>query len=341
MIKYDLKRFIRTKSALFWAIAFPIFLLTMFHFVIQNSGNDISVDITISPDNKELPIYQSISILNTTLGTPEMEGGIQTPTYIDEDNTLHLYEKDARNIIVRSIADGMVQMKAFGQNARNIDFNAQYVKNISPRGKGSYDVFYYALLAMIGVYSAYSILYSLELVLANQSTIGIRTEVSSMKRWKLLISYMLSAFFQNAFAIFIIIAYAVFILNINLFMDSLTSIFLIIILLNAFGICLGLFVRVIGTGNTLLKFLILNGSILLLSFLAGLMEGDMRIIILEKAPILSKLNPLSAVTNALFRLNIIGDDSLILPTTITILVEATVLFTISVIIMRRRQYEHL
>jgi ABC-2 type transport system permease protein len=76
-----------------------------------------------------------------------------------------------------------------------------------------------------------------------------------------------------------------------------------------------------------------------LSFLSGLMSVDMKILIDKKIPILGKINPISILTNNLYRINILGNTSNLGQGIALLVLYSLILMSASYIFIRRRQYD--
>ena len=76
-----------------------------------------------------------------------------------------------------------------------------------------------------------------------------------------------------------------------------------------------------------------------LSFLSGLMNAEIKILIDQKAPLLSKYNPIAIVSNSLYRINLLEVTSNLTAGMLILLVYSIILIGISFLFLRRSQYD--
>ncbi len=122
-----------------------------------------------------------------------------------------------------------------------------------------------------------------------------------------------------------------YILKIDLLMNLKYSIILIIIG-NLFGVSLGIFIGASNKKSMNTKILIGVASTLFLSFLSGLMGPWVKTLIDEHIPILARINPISIISDNLYRINLlestksVGEGILILSIYCVILISTSYMF---------------
>jgi ABC-2 type transport system permease protein len=112
-----------------------------------------------------------------------------------------------------------------------------------------------------------------------------------------------------------------------------------IILGNLFGVSLGVFIGVSNKKSGNVKTLISIALTLFLSFLSGMMGPDIKVIIDMKFPILGKINPISIITDNLYRVNLLDSTKSVGEGIFLLSVYSIVLISISYVFLRRRNYD--
>lgn len=80
---------------------------------------------------------------------------------------------------------------------------------------------------------------------------------------------------------------------------------------------------------------------LFLSFLSGLMSPDIKLAIDKNIPILGKINPISIVSNTLYRINMLGNAKDLSQGIILLGAYSLALMGVSYLFLRRNQYDSL
>ncbi len=338
-----LKNIVRDKSFIFWQVAFPLIMVTL--FTIAFSGliypETFQLDIAVNADNANLPIYRMISVLNVTpLEQAAAEKALndrQITAYIRADNSILVAENGTAATIIASIVDQVEQVKTLGYDFRQLNFTRDFLGN--GKQTNHYDNFYtpfYALIAMNAMYAAFSILEIGISYTANLSAVGQRVEMAPLKKIQFLGSGLLMAIAINLTTNLVCIGYVKLVLKLPIFNQLGLSI-LLILAVNIFGAAFGLLINTLRFSYNIKNALIVVGS-LALSFLSGMMIVRLRAMILQKAPILATINPISLATTTLFRLNMLADSSGYYQAIAIILAISALLFGIAITILRRRRY---
>ncbi len=335
---------IRDKDFIFWQVAFPIIMVTM--FTIAFSGliypDSFELNIAVNADNPHLPIYQMIPILNiekleqSTAETKLKEQ--QIVAYIRSDNSILVEQNGMSATIIASIVDQIEQVKSLGYDYRQLNFMRNFLSN--NKQSNHYDAYYtpfYAIIAMNAMYAAFTILEVGISYTANLSAIGHRVEMAPQQRWRLFGSALLMSIAINFTTNLLCIGYVKLVLRLPIF-DQLGLSMLIILAVNLFGAALGLVINTLRFDYKI-KSAIIVASSLALSFLSGMMIITLRAFILKNIPILAMINPVSLATTTLFRLNMLGDSSSYYQSIVIILAIAALLFGLAIIMLRRRRYD--
>lgn len=335
---------LRDRSFIFWSLVFPIFMFTVFNFAFSGL---IKPDVTIyrvavDANNQYIAIFKSIDILDVV---PMDQGAAQEAleskqviAYIDQNNDLLVMNNSMASTIVYSIVNQIKQTEVLAVHYRNFDFITDYHKQVAKQEENkAYYVSFYALMAMIGIYGAYGVLEYVTLYMANLSATGQRIEMARIGKFKLVISALVYSLLINFSANLIGLVYAVYVLKLPLIKAWLPSLLLILVL-NIFGAALGLVIALSNRLSYQIKNSMITVTALVLSFMSGMMSISVRTMILEKAPFLAWLNPISMVTTALFRANALDDFTGYGLAISFILAISAAFIIISTMVLRRRKY---
>ncbi len=340
------KHIIRDKNFIFWQLTFPIILLSLFYMAFSGliHPDSVEIDIAVAKDNQYLPIYRSISVLNLkNFNAEDAEQAIEEQeisAYIDADNHILVGRNGTVSTIVSSIVDQIEQINALNIDYRTINFSRDFIKNNkSTETANAMFIPFYAAIAMNAIYAAFIMSEVVLYYTANLSNVGQRIEMAPLKKLNLFGVACLMAIVINLAANLLSLAYIKLVLHLEIFTNIPLSI-LMIIVLNIFGVALGLFISTTRF-DYVIKNVMVTITTLAMAFLSGMMVQSLRTLILRKAPILAIINPVSSATTALFRLDSFGDSTGHFPTIGTILLLSVLLFATAIVILRRRKYVNL
>lgn len=107
------------------------------------------------------------------------------------------------------------------------------------------------------------------------------------------------------------------------------------------GVSLGFAVGSFGRMSTKAKEGVAMSVSMLSCFFSGLMEGDMKAIVAEKAPWFNEINPAALISDAFYCLNIYDDYDRYIKKNITMIILAVIFVIIGFMLTRRRKYASL
>ncbi len=340
------KHIVRDKNFIFWQVAFPIILVSLFYMAFSGliHPDSVEIDIAVADDNNYLPIYRMISVLNVeTLDAEAAKQAIEKQdisAYIDADNHILVGRNDTTSSIISSIVDQIEQVNALNIDYRTINFSRDFIKNNkSTETANAMLIPFYAAIAMNAIYAAYIMLEVVLYYTANLSSVGQRLEMAPLKKLKLFGIACLMAIVINLTVNLITVAYIKLVLRLEMFNNLPLSI-LMIVALNIFGVTLGLLISRTRF-DYVIKTVMITVTTLFMAFLSGMMVQSLRTLILRKAPIIAKLNPVSIATTTLFRLDSFADTTGYFSAIGLIVILSALLFTTAIVIMRRRKYVNL
>ena len=129
-----------------------------------------------------------------------------------------------------------------------------------------------------------------------------------------------------------------FVLKIN-FGGDIPMIFLTTIFATLLGTSLGFFIGNIGSFGIDKKESILVWISLLACALSGLMYGDLKVIITEKAPIINKINPAAVISDSYYCLNMFGTGSSFFEKILFMIILSAVFISLGMFLGRRNSYD--
>lgn len=329
-----LKCIFRNKEVLFWNYMFPILLATCFFFAFNNlyKAEDFET-IKIAYDNQGAAEDEFGAVLS---GAEITEGKKMVDiTYCDEQEAkkllengeitgyiigsekpeLFIKENGMNETILKSVLDQYRQMQvtvhtimAQNPNAVNegliddIMNHNNFVENIrNQKNPDSLLIYFYALLAFTCIYAAGGGLDEVINIQADQSIRGARVNVSPINKMKLFLCNLAAAYTSQIISILLLFFYMYYGIKVK-FGDNLTYLLLACLIGSlagmTMGACIGVWVKKKAeVKEAMLTVIILGGG-----FLSGMMVADMKYLVALKAPLLSYINPVNLVSDAMYSL---------------------------------------
>ena len=341
-----LKICVNNKQNIFWTLMFPIILGTLFTIafggifetykfeeiktavvfdtddeqVISNAKNVLE---NISNDGKKLLDIQYLEYAEAEalLKDGEKVNGI---IRVKEDGklTLDIVSNGVLSTIQQSIVTGYNQnvtmiekvAKEHPENLyeviKSVSESTSYVlpKSLGGDNKDPFISYFYNLLAMTTLFASMHSLRIGNNTQANMSKVGARANASPVRRMSFQIAGFIASYLVSLAVVEIGLTVMIFVLKVE-FGGDILMIYLTSALATLLGVSLGFFVGNLGSFSLDKKEGILVGITLLGCALSGLMYGDMKIIIAEKAPIINKINPTAVISDSYYALNMLGVGS--------------------------------
>ncbi len=358
-IKYELKIFLGNYSNMFWMIAFPLLLLTVFTIVfsgIRFKEFDLKKVSVAYNEEAFMPLYfveapkefpnmaalDKSSIENSLFKGEAMEKDEalealkddRIDVYVDKDLSMVISKNGINQMIMDEVLTTSKQISSLNLPFTAYDFNRSYVEN-SGQKYSPIDVLFYSLFAMVSLYGAYlSGTIGNRLIVRGQSVALRNSTTSTPKAWQVMVS-VVAAFVWSVFMITVIVIYTTFILRQDFFSPDINNIPLIMAAL-IFGIAWGLFLGAIIKKESLQMTAII-GSLLVMSGLSGLFSNDIRILLQQSFPIIFKFNPVSLIGDELIKVNMLGNYSTLNGTVLLLACYSIILIAISILQIRRKK----
>lgn len=215
-----------------------------------------------------------------------------------------------------------------------------YTAHVSPSKNAPTEKvnYFYALLAMVCMFGSIfgmSVICDLQ---ANLSAQGARRAVSPVRRGKMAAADLLAGVTVQILAICIVILYIRYFLGID-FGTQLLPVLFTGIVGSIVGVAFGALVSVTNKLSPTVKSSILISITMVCSFLAGLMVSGINYTVMEKAPVLSWLNPAARITDAFYCLYYYDTYDRYFLNIGILLGMAAAMFAVTALFIRRQQHE--
>ncbi len=327
----------------FWSLIYPLILVSFFYVAFSGLTNIKYEDINVGVEKENPIIYilDNIDMINVYEFNKEeavekIELG-DLDGFIDMDFNISVKKSGINQTIIKSIVDQVKQMNASNIALERFDFSVNYIGEKEQKANGILVIFY-SMIAMVTAYSIFAGVETVSLAQGNLTNIGARLNVTPLKKMNFILAGTIIGIILNLFANVILLLYIRYILKMNLFTEIKYS-FIFIMLGNLFGISLGIFIGASNKKSIGVKTLISIATMLILSFLSGLMSPDVKIMLDRKIPILGKVNPVGIISNNLYRINLLENTKDIGSGIFILIAYSVILVFGSYMFLRGRNYD--
>lgn len=329
----------------FWTLLYPLLLSTLFILTTSNITGDGMEDIPvgITEEHQLAGALEEVDILEVSETTESealtlMEDD-ELSGFITDDNELLVTNSGLDQTILESVLNEMAQMSESGIPAENFSFDNDFIVE-TETDREPQVVMFYSLIAMMVFYTIFSSIEFITTVQPNLSAMGARFQAGPYSKIKLLLASAVGALALGLLTNFIIISYLVLFYQGSLFNEFPATILLLIIGNIAgigIGFAVGLFPKINANFKTFVGLIVL----LALTFSAGMIGPAVREMINENIPMLNTLNPVARLTDTLFRINLMDNFDGYMMTLVILAGIAIIMFVITLIVLRRKQYDSL
>lgn len=374
-IKYALKMLFRSKEFMFWTVAFPVILATLFHLALSNLGKGsrlqpISVAVIDDTGYRSSYFKTGLEKLSDT-GSSDRVFNLQTAD--DEaaaekliaENKIVGYlkvEGNPRIVLGNNSIEATVfhriitQMQQVATAIRQAAMNAQDAdaaasKAIEVYRQQNYEIIeqsnsrvssivisFYSLIAMTCLYGAITGMFMISSVLPKMSQIGKRIAVSGTPKLKLVLSNAVAGYIGQWFAVSVLFVYLIFVLKLS-FGDHLLLVYLFTLLGSLAGLAMGIFLASVINANEELKIGIIISVTMAGSFLSGMMSPQIKFYVDRYAPIINRINPANMITDGLYALSTYPTYDRFLFNVVSLIIFAALMLLLSAMALRRQTYD--
>ena len=345
LLKYSFLSKVRNFNIIFWPLVFPLVLGTFFYFAF---GNINEADFQIVPvavvkkdtaDTFFLTYLDQVEKSSPDLlkaeEMPEKEAlealqdkKIKGIYYVGKDPSLTVAGTGMEESILQTVLDSCGNTRATITNImkknpqmdmktmKTLLSSQDLVKEVSLGGRtidGNVQ-FFYALIAMACLYGCFIGFGSSIGIQANITPLAARRCVTPTHKLKLILTDQLASFALGYMDVIILILYLRYILNLD-FQGQMGK----MLVVSFFGSLIGVS--------------------MVSSFLAGLMNGNMKDIVEKSAPFVNRINPASLIADAFYCINVYDDTARYYRSLATLAVMCVVLVRASFFMVRRERYD--
>lgn len=376
MTKNHLILNLREKSMVFWTLAFPILLATLFYFGIggvDESAKFDAIPVAVVEEDESEASKAFVEFMKAAEGEmvePEFDLTKEKAETLMEDQKVEgIFTVDEEGVSLEIAGEGMsesileVMLEQYDQQtlvgediqealiatpekmAKEVEKREpqEFVSDVSFGGKSVSSVtsYYFALLAMSCLYMCFLGETAAKRTQANITEIGKRISVSPVHRMKLIVSNGISAYFIALVNISIILAFLIFVvkgidISTHPYYAALTCMVGCLI-----GVTFGILIESIGKWSQNIKSAILIGFSMLCAFLAGLMIGSMKDIIEKHVPIINKINPAALIADSFYCICVYDDMERLTMNLVIMSAMSIVFLILAWILTRRVRYDSL
>ncbi len=336
---YRMKRLIRNKTLFFWLMIFPIVLATFFKLAFssitekdwgfetipvavvgaEGAGADQALVSFLEEMKNEEEAFFAVTETSRAEAEELLKKNEVTAVIVTGDAPELLVTGSGLSAtVVKTVYDGYLQSVDLfleaamqGKLAEVTEVFSAEVQTVVARefpgaSKDPLIQYFQALLAMASLYGAMYGLVNTQELTPSFSDVAARRVSAPMKKIPTVLSDVAAAFTMQYVQFIILIIYICFILRVD-FGRVTGWLFLAGAFHSLLGVVFGYFVGAAVRKNESVQESVLMSFTMISSFLAGLMVGNIRVIIEEAAPIVNRINPATLIAESLQALCVMGD----------------------------------
>ncbi|SDM45349.1 ABC transporter permease [Lachnospira pectinoschiza] len=377
IFSYKIKQLIRMPWIVGWNFLFPLVLASAFYLGFGNmikddpnrldtievayvagdgiNSNFLSVIKELSKETKdhgkilEVTSFDSLEAASDALNKKDIEG-----IYYEHDDSIEVIVTENGLIstslsqIVKSYQNYQASFEkilsekpeAIDALIASINSNMSFLKKYDFKsGVSQYMQFFYALLAMSSLFSSWVSTAMMTSLCANLSECGKRFEMAPGHKLKAIFAGILAGTLLQSISNTVVICYVEYCLGLH-WGAPIYMVIAITSLASALGISIGTLIGSIFKNEMALSMVPLAFT-MTCSFFSGLMMGGIQQIIKNFCPILNKINPATVFTDSLYQLACYGKTSAYYQDLGIMVLMIAICLIISVLILRRRNYDSL
>ena len=370
-LKYELKMVLRQREFIMWLMLFPIVLGTLFKVAfgsIYNNetftsipaavvrtaenwmtdemfdalaeGDDAVLRVTFAEESEAQELLFSgkvkgIIVAGETVTLKVAGKGIEQTILQEVISRVNLYRTVITDALKRGPDDALAAV-----NALREEVNA--CREVSPSADNPdvYVQYFYNLIAMVAICGSLTGLHVATNAQANQSEIGAKKSCSGTPKSIHLSAALFGSCIAQSLCMLLCVTFLRFVLRVN-FGGSLLLVYVSAVLSGCLGVAFGFFGGSIGRLKYEVKAAILLSFSMVLCFLSGLMMGNMKGILAEKAPVVNRINPVAIVSDTFYCLNMYSDYRRFLTKVVAMICYIVAFTVLGVLFSRRKKYASL
>lgn len=372
LMKYSLIAKIKNFDMVFWPLLFPLVMATLFYLAFGRieEADFSTVPVAVVKEAEQTP---ETEIFLTFLGEMEQsESGLLAVEEMTEEEAkealsvndisgIFYVGKEIRlsvrqNGFAQSILESLLESYENGRQTlltvakthplgmvkavEEMENYGECVRQISLGGRTTNGnaQFFYALIAMACLYGMFIGSGAALSLQANLQPFAARRSVSATPKRTLIFVEMGSSCLIHVCNVLVLIFYIRFVLGQELG-GSMVQTLLVAVVGSIIGVSMGIFVGSVSKFGEGTKIAILLGISMTCSFLAGLMNGDMKYVVEKSFPLINRINPAALISDALYCIHVYEDPGRLTKSLLTLGVIALALLILSVVKTRRERYD--
>ena len=198
--------------------------------------------------------------------------------------------------------------------------------------------FFYALIAMACLYGCFIGFGAAITLQANLTALAARRCVTPTHKLKLILSEQITSFLLGYTDVIILLIYLRIILKLD-FQGQIGKMLIISLFGSLIGVSVGLFVGSLGKLSEGIKVAVIFAISMVCSFLAGLMNSNMKDLVEKHAPIINRINPAALISDAFYCINVYNDTARYYRNLVTLAVMSAAFVMASFLLIRRNRYD--
>ncbi len=368
---YMIKIMVRGKVTIFWTLVFPLLLATFMYMAFGNiyeqdemfrnikvavvtedesaNGLNYMLDALSDGDDALLSVEKmSGSNAEKALADEEVEGIIYTDevrlTVAESSVNASILEtvlseyKQYEHALTDIYEDSIVFEGDMSELVANLsEQRSYYTEKASTDGSQNvYNNYFYAIFAMSCLFASLSSIGMMNNLQANVSATGKRKNVSPQRKMTFVLAEFAALLLIHFVVEVVSFIYMSFI-GVD-FGDSVWEILITLFVGCFIGLAIGVIVGAISKLAEGTKIGIVIGMSMVMSILSDLCINGVKYEIQQHVPIINKLNPAALISDSFYALNVYSDHKVFAENILIMSVEAVVLVTVGILIVRRNRY---
>ena len=363
LLKYSFLSKIRNFNIVFWPLVFPLVLGTFFYFAFGNINEadfqtvPVAVVKEASADTFFMTYLDEVEKSSPDLLKAEemsekealealQDKKVEGIYYVGKEPSLTVAGTGIEESILQTVLDSCENTRTTITNImkknpqKSLLSSDSLVREVSLGGRtidGNVQ-FFYALIAMACLYGCFIGFGSAIGIQANITPLAARRCVTPTHKLKLILTDQLTSFALGYVDVIILILYLRYILNLD-FQGQMGKMLVVSFFGSLIGVSMGMFIGSFGKMQEGVRIGLMLGISMVSSFLAGLMNGNMKDIVEKSVPFVNRINPASLISDAFYCINVYDDMTRYYRNLITLAVMCVVLVTASFFMVRRERYD--
>ena len=375
LLKYQFIQTLRSRDVMFWALAFPIILATLFYISFGNTGlagtgetdwepvpvavieednsseNATAFQTFLTGLDNDMLNIQSYSTEDDALDALRNEA-IAGIFYVKEEPSLTLASNGINQTILSSLLDSYEKNSKMIQDIaihhpenlatalKSLNDYQNLVKETSLGGQSldptlTYFLALIAFACLSGVYLSISATIHMQ---ANLSALGERRSITPTHKLTLVLLNVFVLEVIHFINILILELYITKVLHISLG-SNIPRLLLVTFMGSLIGICIGILIGCAGKLSYGAKSGIGVLATLFPSFFAGLMFGGMKNVIEQHAPLINRINPASVLSDAFYCISVYDDAARYHRSILILGLMCLLCISSSFLLIRRERYD--